>query len=447
MTDTQSARLENISPLDGRYQAKVKELGEYFSEGALILARIKVEIVYVVKLVEFLNTGSELKLLKVRNLKDWAENLTDKDLVRVKEIEAEINHDVKAVEYFIRENLGRFKLEKLSPWIHWGLTSEDVNNLAYGLLLTRFKDEQLLILEKQLLDKLLALAEKYQAVVMPARTHGQLAVPTTVGKELAVAAERADFWLKKLQAVRLGGKLNGAVGNFNAQVKLYPGKDWQKFSQEVVESLGLEAVIATTQIEPGDRLVYFLDLTKGLNNVWLNLSQDAWLYIALDYWQQKAVVKEVGSSTMPQKVNPIDFENAEGNLETANCLLTMMAEKLAISRLQRDLSDSTIKRNLGVAFGHTILAIKSLLKGLDKVVPNKEKLKQELVDHPEMLAEAEQLRMKIKGDDQAYEKVKKMTRGKIKGYELELLKVRNLKVEKYIGLAVEITKQTTRRLR
>lgn len=444
MTDTQSVWLENISPLDGRYKVKVKELGEYFSEGALILARIKVETVYVIKLVEFLGTV-KLSREEENRLTSWQKNLKIKDLEQVKEIEAEINHDVKAVEYFIRENLKKLGLQKLSAWIHWGLTSEDVNNLAYGWLLTRFKNEQLLVWEKQLLDKLLAMTEKYKAVVMPARTHGQLAVPTTVGKELAVTVGRADFWLKKLQVVKLGGKLNGAVGNFNAQIELYPKKDWQKFSQEVVESLGLEVVTVTTQIEPGDRLIYFLDLVKGLNNVWLNLSQDAWLYIALDYWQQKLVAKEVGSSTMPQKVNPIDFENAEGNLEVANCLLTMMAEKLAISRLQRDLSDSTIKRNLGVAFGHTVLAIKSLLKGLDKVVPNKEKLKQELVDHPEMLAEAEQLRMKIKGDDRAYEKVKKLTRGK-GGASSHFAKAL-LGTTKYVGLAVKITEATIRRLK
>jgi len=440
MTDGQDRPLAAISPLDGRYQEKVKELSEYFSEGALIKARVKVEIIYAIKLVEFLGVV-KLSVIEKKRLLDWGESLKIKDLEQVKKIEAEINHDVKAVEYFIRENLKKLGLQKLSAWIHWGLTSEDVNNLAYGWLLTRFKNEQLLVLEKQLLDKLVVMAEKYKAVVMPARTHGQLAVPTTVGKELAVAAERADFWLKKLQAVKLGGKLNGAVGNFNAQIELYPKKDWQKFSQEVIESLGLETVMATTQIEPGDRLVFFLDLVRGLNNLWLNLSQDAWLYIALDYWQQKAVAKEVGSSTMPQKVNPIDFENSEGNLEIANCLLTMMAEKLAISRLQRDLSDSTIKRNLGVAFGHTLLAIKSLLKGLDKVGPNKEKLKQELVDHPEMLAEAEQLRRKVKGDTEAYEKIKAATRGK-SGW-----RGGGREVEKYIGLAVEITKQTVRRLK
>lgn len=440
MTDGQDRQLAAISPLDGRYQAKVKELSEYFSEGALIKQRIWVEVNYVLALVKFLQgkTGGEKLLV-------WARNLSNKDLLRVKKIEKETNHDVKAVEYFIRENLAKLNLKKLSPWVHWGLTSEDVNNLAYGLILQQFKDKELIKLESDLIKKLTEMVGKYKAVVMPARTHGQLAVPTTVGKELAVVAERADFWLKKLQAVRLGGKLNGAVGNFNAQIELYPKKDWQKFSQEIIESLGLEAVRATTQIEPGDRLVFFLDLVRGLNNVWLNLSRDCWLYIAFDYFKQKVMVQEVGSSTMPHKVNPIDFENCEGNLEVANSLLVMMSQKFPVSRLQRDLSDSTVKRNFGVAFGHTVIAIKSLLKGLGKIEPNIELLKQEIENHPEMLAEAEQLRMKIKGDDQAYEKMKALTRGKKKGSELD--KVRNLKLENYIGLAVKITEQTIRRLR
>lgn len=449
MDGNQAELLAQISPLDGRYRDKVKELGKYFSEGALIKQRVWVEVKYVLALAEFLNTGSELKLLKVRNLKTWAENLTDKDLVRVKEIEAEINHDVKAVEYFIRENLKKLGLQKLSSWIHWGLTSEDVNNLTYGLLLQKFKDEELVKLESDLIKKLTEMALKHKAVVMPARTHGQIAVPTTVGKELAVFIERGRWWLKKIKELKLGGKLNGAVGNFNSQVKLYPQKDWLSFSQKFVSSLGLEPVMATTQIEPGDRTAHFLDLVKGLNNVWLDLAKDCWLYIAFDYFKQKVVAKEVGSSTMPHKVNPIDFENAEGNLEMANSILMMMSQKFPVSRLQRDLSDSTVKRNFGVAFGHTILAMKSLLKGLGKIEPNREWLKQEIENHPEMLAEAEQLKMKTQGDAEAYEKIKKLTRGGIrplktvKGSDVS----RAFALEEYIGLAVKITEQTVRRLK
>ncbi|MCX6816414.1 MAG: adenylosuccinate lyase [Candidatus Beckwithbacteria bacterium] len=438
MADGQIRQLAAISPLDGRYQDKVKELEKYFSEGALIKQRVWVEAKYVLALVDFLETVKVSGQEKQRLL-TWAKNLTDKDCLRVKKIEAEINHDVKAVEYFIRENLGKLGLKKLSVWIHWGLTSEDVNNLAYGVILSRFKKEQLVVLEKKVIEKLLKMAGKYTSVVMPARTHGQIAVPTTVGKELAVFVGRASWWLKKIKEQKLGGKLNGAVGNFNAQVKLYPKKDWLNFSQKFISGLGLQPVAVTTQIEPGDRTALFLDLIRGLNNVWLDLSKDCWLYICLDYFKQKGTGKEVGSSTMPHKVNPIDFENAEGNLELANSILMMMSNKLMISRLQRDLSDSTVKRNFGVVFGHTALAIKSLMKGLGKIEPNTEFLKQEIKNHPEMLGELEQLKMKVAGDEQAYEKIKKMTRGKGVGPTFPASwRIRG--AMEYIGLAEKITK-------
>lgn len=429
MFDGQIRQLAAISPLDGRYLDKVKELEQYFSEGALIKQRVWVEVKYVLTLTEFLQ-----KKIEGGKLLGWAKNLNNKDLIRVKEIEKETNHDVKAVEYFIRENLKKLGLQKLSAWIHWGLTSEDVNNLAYGLILQQFKDKELIKAEADLINKLTEMAGKYKAVVMPGRTHGQIAVPTTVGKELAVFVERGEWWLKKIKEVKLGGKLNGAVGNFNAQIKLYPQKDWLSFSQKFVSALGLEPVMATTQIEPGDRTVYFLDLVRGLNNVWLDLSQDCWLYIAFDYFKQKVIAREVGSSTMPHKVNPIDFENAEGNLELANSLLVMMSNKLPVSRLQRDLSDSTVKRNFGVVLGYTVLARKSLLKGLTKVEPNAEFLKQEVKNHPEMLSELKQLKLRTQGDAEAYEKIKALTRGKkikIAGTD---------EVKKYIGLAEEITK-------
>ncbi|MFH0943318.1 MAG: adenylosuccinate lyase [Candidatus Beckwithbacteria bacterium] len=427
-----------ICPLDGRYKDKLKELEEYFSEEALNKTRVKVELVYLIKLVGFLKTV-RLTSEEKKRLISWGKQLASKDFIRVKEIEVKIKHDVKAVEYFIRENLEKLKLTKLSTWVHWGLTSEDVNNLSYGLILTRFKNEQWLKLEKQLQGKILELAEKYKGTAMPARTHGQLAVPTTMGKELAVFGFRADFWLEQLKELKLGGKLNGAVGNFNAQVKLYPGKDWLKFSCDLVEGLGLNWSMATTQVEPGDRLALMLDLARGANNVWLDLARDCWLYIALDYFKQKAIKKEVGSSTMPHKVNPIDFENAEGNLQLSNSLFNMMSNKLTVSRLQRDLSDSTVKRNLGVAFGYGWLARKSLLAGLDKIEPNKEVLKQELENHPEMLSELEQLKRRAQGDVRGYEKVKESIRS--------LKPVKGFQVEDYIGLAVKITESTIRRLK
>lgn len=439
-----------ISPLDGRYADKIEDLQEYFCEAALIKKRLWVEVVWLEKLTEWLGV-EKLSQKEKQRLFDWAKQLKPENLVRVKEIEEEINHDVKAVEYFIREKLKGLKLEKLSAWIHWGLTSEDVNNLAYGILLQEFKDKVLVKQETEVIKKLIKMAERDKGVVMPGRTHGQIAVPTTVGKELVVFASRADWWLKKLKDLKLSGKLNGAVGNFNAQVKLYPQKDWLDFSCKLVAGLGLEPVMVTTQIEPGDRLAFGLDLVRGLNNVWLNLARDCWLYIALDYFKQKVVAKEVGSSTMPHKVNPIDFENAEGNLELANSWLTMMSNKFPVSRLQRDLSDSTVKRNLGVGMGQTVLAIKSLVKGLDKIEPNREFLQQEIKNHPEMMAEVWQLEMKIKGDDQAYEKVKKMTRGKGGIRPLKSVKdsdvSRAFALEKYIGLAEKITDQAIRGLR
>lgn len=434
MVDGQDNQLAAISPLDGRYLDKVKNLTKYFSESALIKQRVWVEVKYALALAEFLQ-----KKIEGKKLLKWAENLTNKDLIRVKEIELKINHDVKAVEYFIRENVAKLNLKTLLPWIHWGLTSEDVNNLSYGRLLQEFKNTELVKLEQAMIELLAKIAGKYQGTMMPGRTHGQIALPTTVGKELAVFITRAQFWLEKIKAVKFGGKLNGAIGNFNSQKLLYPQKDWLGFSEKFVKGLGLEPVMVTTQIEPGDRLVYCLDLIRGLNNVWLDLSKDCWLYIGLDYFKQKIISQEVGSSTMPHKVNPIDFENCEGNLEVANSLLMIMSQKFPVSRLQRDLSDSTVKRNLGVALGHTVLAIKSLLKGLEKIEPNTEFLKQEIKNHPEMLGEAEQLKMKIQGDEQAYEKIKQMTRGK---------KVKNNwgKVENYVGLAEEITKLVVKQI-
>ncbi|MFH1280650.1 MAG: adenylosuccinate lyase [Candidatus Beckwithbacteria bacterium] len=413
--------LHCLTPLDGRYGKDVSELREFFSEKALIKYRVKVEVVYLIK----------LKNLKVRNLNKWSENLTDKDIKRVKKIEEKIKHDVKAVEYLIREKLVKLGLKKLEPWVHWGLTSEDVNSLAYGLMLQEAKDKVLVKNQTELVKELVKMAEKYSKVVMPGRTHGQLAVPTTIGKELVVFASRMSQWLKEIKELKLGGKLNGAVGNFNAHQKFYPEKDWLKFSRELVEGLGLSWTMITTQIEPRTRMVKLLDLIRQFNNVGLDLAKDMWLYIAFDYLKQRVVKDEVGSSTMPQKVNPINFENAEGNFELANGVLMTMSNKLSQSRMQRDLSDSTVRRNLGVALGYSLVAMKSLLKGLERVEPNKDKLKQELEDHPEMLAEAWQLGMKTRGDERAYEKVKQ---------KYSRLRTSNIlgEVEEYVGLAEKL---------
>jgi len=418
-----------LSPLDGRYQNKLGELSHIFSESGLISTRVWVEVSYLNALVEFLGVGKASKPLL-----NWARSLGPKDIARVKAIESKTNHDVKAIEYFIRENLKKFKLERLSPWIHWGLTSDDVNNLAYSMMMSWAVKTVTLPWEKKLLTVLSDLAIDNKATVMPARTHGQLAVPTTFGKEMAVFADRSLFFLTKIADLKLSGKLNGAVGNFNALVALYPKKDWQKFSRNFISSLGLTPTELSTQIEAGGSLVYLLDLLRQSNNVWLGLARDLWHYISLNYCHQKKSKKEVGSSTMPQKVNPIEFENAEGNLELANSLLMFLSNKLSVSRLQRDLSDSTVKRNLGVALGHTSLALQSLVKGLGQITMNRELMKQEVEANPQMLAELAQLKLKMTGDAKGYEKVRQ-----------ELPKVGD--VTGYIGLSKKLTEQAVARVR
>lgn len=418
-----------LSPLDGRYQEKLGELSHIFSESGLISTRIYVEVSYLNALVEFLGVGKSSKKLLA-----WARNLNTKDIARVKAIEKTTNHDVKAVEYFVRENLKKFKLQVLSPWVHWGLTSEDVNNLAYAMMLTHGIKTVILPQEKELLKVLTDLALANKDVVMPARTHGQLAVPTTMGKELAVFADRSLFFLTKIADLKLSGKLNGAVGNFSAFTALYPKKDWQKFSRDFIKSLGLTPTELTTQVEAGGSLVYLLDLLRQTNNVWLGLAKDMWWYISLNYCRQKKDKQEVGSSTMPQKVNPIEFENAEGNLELVNNLLMFLSNKLSVSRLQRDLSDSTVKRNIGSALGYLSLALQSLTKGLGQISINRELMKKEVEANPQMLAELTQLKLKMTGDDKGYEKVK-----------MNLPKVGE--ITNYTGLAEKLAEQAIARVK
>jgi adenylosuccinate lyase len=434
--------LNSLSPLDGRYAKQTRVLRAYFSEAAYIRYRIRVEITYLHALIKFLDK-SDFKL-------DWQEVTGETQLNRVKEIEARIHHDVKAIEMMLGEELIQRGLIEIVPWVHWGLTSEDTNNLAYGLMEKEASEAVVLPEIKRLLGFLIEKADTWVGVVMPARTHGQLAVPTTVGKELMVIVSRTAYLYEKIEGCQFGGKLNGAVGNFNAQVLLYPDKDWLEFSREFIVSLGLDPTLVTTQIESGTKLNYWLSLIWQTNLIWLDFTRDAWLYIALDYWQQKVKEEEVGSSTMPQKVNPIDFENAEGNLEIANGLINKIMERLSQSRLQRDLSDSTVKRNIGVALGHTLIAMKSLMRGLNKVEPNREKLQQELELHPEMLSESLQLKLRAEGDKEAYEDIKKLIRGKGKSWERVIKQYPELskwRVEKYVGLAEKITRLEIRRIR
>lgn len=398
--------LLSVTSLEGRYKSKIIELSSYFSEFALIKYRAIVEIKYLLELNKenFFKLSKEEKRLLDKISKDFSLE----DAKRVKEIEKTTNHDVKAIEYFLREKLPK----RLHSWIHFGLTSEDVNNLAYGLILKNALNyviyPNLIEVEKALLD----FSEKYSYTVMLARTHGQPAVPTTLGKEFSVYAFRLKEQIIKLQNLRLIGKLNGAVGNYNSFIAAYPNKNWILFSKRFVGKLGLEPLLITTQIEPHDRIAELCDIMSRINTILLDLSKDVWLYISFNYIIQWPSGNEAGSSTMPQKVNPIDFENCEGNLGVANSLFYHFSEKLPQSRLQRDLSDSTVLRNLGTAFGHSLLAYKSLLKGFSKISANEPLMKDELEKHPEVVAEGIQTILRREGFSDSYETMKALTRGK-----------------------------------
>ena len=419
----------------------------------MIRHRLRIEILYLAALLPFLRLG-ELGASDCQDLLNWSQNLSHAELERLKALEDRTRHDLKAIELLLREHLQKTPRAWCSPWIHWGLTSEDVDNLAYGLMLKQANERVIVPAELALLRLVLRMAREHVAVVMPARTHGQIAVPTTMGKELVVFASRAAYFLEKLRSHRFGGKLSGAVGNFNAQALLFPERDWIGFSQQFVAGLGLEPTLATTQIEPASQLVHFLDLLRQLNNVWLGLARDLWLYASLGYLRQKAVSGEVGSSTMPHKVNPIHFENAEGNLQTANALLAFLSDKLALSRLQRDLSDKTVKRNLGVAFGHGLVAVRSLSDGLERIAPDQPRLRHEVATHHEMMAEAVQLLLRARGDEQAFAAVQDRVRGSEQAWPrlMDALPtdvratVASWRPEEYIGLARELTMREVERI-
>ena len=385
--------LKAISPIDGRYYDKLKELSDYFSEFALIKKRIFVELKYLKKL----GKGDYLELHEKFDLKEAQE---------VKEIEKTCNHDVKAVEYYLKEKVPK----DVKEYVHFGLTSEDINNIAYSLLIKEFLENVYFKKISEILKKLEILATENKSVAMVARTHGQPASPTTLGKEFMVFYSRLKEQYTKLQNFRLKAKLNGATGNYNALHFADP-RDWINFSRDFISELELEPNLITTQIEPKDRLVELFQLIKRINNIILDMDRDMWFYIALEYFSLKKQEKEVGSSTMPHKINPIDFENSEGNIKVANSLFTDF-EDLQVSRLQRDLSDSTVMRNIGVAFAHSTLAYDSSLSGLNKLVPNLEKINKDLDEHPEVLTEAIQTVLRKHGKDKAYEKLKEFSRGK-----------------------------------
>jgi adenylosuccinate lyase len=401
--------LTAISPIDGRNRKLLSPLCEYFSEFALIKYRVHVEILYLIELSK-IGVVRRFKLKEINFLQTLVEKFDITDANRVKKIEQATNHDVKSVEYWIKEKLAQTTLKDVTEFVHFCLTSADINNLAYSLMITgALKNEYLLVLERLLL-KLNNLSKKYKAVPMLARTHGQPASPTTMGKELVVFYHRLQTQIKLLPT--LTGKLNGAVGNYNAHQLAFPQINWISFSKKFVKSLGLKPVLHTTQIESHDTLAQLFNVMTRINNILLDLDRDVWSYISLGYFKQKTKIGEVGSSTMPHKVNPINFESSEGNLGLANALFNHMANKLPISRFQRDLSDSTVMRNVGVALGHSILAIDSTYKGLGKLEINKPALVADLNDRPELLGEAIQVVLKREGVAMPYETLKQLTRGK-----------------------------------
>jgi adenylosuccinate lyase len=406
--------LTALSPLDGRYSAKTDSLREIFSEYGLIRFRVLTEVRWVQFLAAENAVGDFGPLSPVVNqfLDGIARNFTPDDARRIKEIERRTNHDVKAVEYFISERLGQdAELGRIRPFLHFACTSEDINNIAYALMLRHGRDDVLLPRLRQVVSLLDSMARSMADLPMLARTHGQPASPTTMGKELANSAWRLKRQLKQLRAVEPLAKLNGAVGNFNAHLAAYPDGDWSDISRRFIESLGLVWNPYTTQIEPHDWIAEYCDVLARINTILLDLSRDAWGYIAIGHFRQRRVDTEVGSSTMPHKVNPIDFENAEGNLGIANALLQHFSAKLPVSRWQRDLSDSTVLRNLGVAAGHTVLAVHSLLTGLRKLEPDTGSMQAELDASWQILGEAIQTVMRRFGHADAYEQLKALTRG------------------------------------
>ncbi len=402
-----------ISPIDGRYASKVTELEECFSEYALLKNRVKVEVMWLITLCGEAGIP-ECRTLTVeeeQTLRRIVVDFTPEEAEKIKKIEAVTNHDVKAVEYYLKEQIAGTSLEEISEFIHFACTSEDINNLSHALML---KDglAALVPLQQQIVDGIKGMAREFSAVPMLARTHGQTASPTTIGKELAVFANRLARQSSKIADVDLLGKLNGAVGNFNAHLSAYPEVDWVALTRQVIEGeLGLCQNLFTTQIEPHDYMAELFDAMARWNTILIDFNRDIWTYISMAYFGQKTVKGEVGSSTMPHKVNPIDFENSEGNCGLANAIFQHLSTKLPISRLQRDLTDSTVLRNMGVGFGYSMIAYKSTLKGMSKLKLNQQNLADDLDNAWEVLAEPIQTVMRKAGIEKPYEKLKELTRG------------------------------------
>ncbi|KKL02803.1 adenylosuccinate lyase [Rheinheimera mesophila] len=446
--------LTAISPVDGRYGSKVSELREFFSEYGLIKFRVTVEVRWLQKLAATAAITEVPALSDSANalLNSIVDNFSLADAQRVKDIERTTNHDVKAVEYLLKEKVANHaELAAVSEFIHFACTSEDINNLSHGLMLGAARDQVLLPLCDQLLSEIKTLAQKYKAIPMMARTHGQPASPTTLGKEMANVYMRLKRQREQIAKVELLGKINGAVGNYNAHLSAYPNLNWHQFAEEFVTSLGLSWNPYTTQIEPHDYIAELFDAIARFNTILLDFDRDVWGYIALGHFKQRTIAGEIGSSTMPHKVNPIDFENSEGNLGLANAIFQHLSSKLPVSRWQRDLTDSTVLRNLGVGFAYTVIAYHASLKGISKLEVNEANLLSELDQNWELLAEPVQTVMRKYGIEQPYEKLKELTRGKritpqdlavfIDKLELpEQVKteLKALRPDNYIGAAVEL---------
>ncbi len=407
--------LTALSPLDGRYHNKLEALAAIFSELGLIRLRVLVEVEWLKALSreKAIPEVPEFSPKTILQLDAAVLNFSESDGERVKAIEAETNHDVKAIEYFLKERLkDNAEVTKAAEFVHFACTSEDINNLAHALMLKRAREAVMLPALDRIVEKLAAFGHDLAELPMLAHTHGQPASPTTLGKEMANFAYRLQRAHDRVAQVELLGKVNGAVGNYNAHVAAYPNVDWEAFAKGFVEKLGLKLNPYTTQIEPHDAIAELFDACARVNTILIDLNRDLWGYISLGYFKQKLKAGEVGSSTMPHKVNPIDFENSEGNLGLANALLRHMSEKLPISRWQRDLTDSTVLRNMGVALGHGLLAYDSCLRGLNKLEANRDRLAADLDGSWEVLAEPIQTVMRRYGIPGAYEKLKDLTRGR-----------------------------------
>ena len=404
--------LNAISPIDGRYRSKVSELAPYFSEEALIKYRVLVEIEYFIALCEIpLPQLKDVDSAIFERLRTIYKDFSSEDALAIKKIESVTNHDVKAVEYFIKEQFDKLNLSKYKEFIHFGLTSQDINNTAIPLSIKEAMNDVYVPEYFKVLEKLKTLSKDWEAISMLARTHGQPASPTRLGKEIEVFVVRLDEQFNLLNDIPSAAKFGGATGNFNAHLVAYPNIDWKTFGgQFVQEKLGLQHSFPTTQIEHYDHMAALFDTLKRINTIILDLDRDIWTYVSMDYFKQKIKAGEVGSSAMPHKVNPIDFENSEGNLGIANAIFEHLSAKLPVSRLQRDLTDSTVLRNVGVPFGHTLIGFKSTLKGLDKLLLNESKFAEDLENNWAVVAEAIQTILRREGYPNPYEALKGLTR-------------------------------------